>query len=165
MYQSLYRKYRPKSFDEVVGQNVIVQTLKNSVKNNKLSHAYLFTGPRGTGKTSIAKILAKLVNCESLENIIIPGSVKRIYTNAFASCKNLKNVTFNEGLESIFDNSFLGCFSLEHITLPKSIKGIGLYAFISSLKSVKLPVEFGEGKRRSERGYLSFAQYITLIEY
>lgn len=69
MYQALYRKYRPKSFDDVVGQNVIIKTLTNSVLNQKISHAYLFTGPRGTGKTSIAKILAKIVNCENLDGI------------------------------------------------------------------------------------------------
>ena len=70
MYQALYRKYRPKTFEDVVGQKVIIQTLKNSILNNKISHAYLFTGPRGTGKTSIAKILAKIVNCESLNGVI-----------------------------------------------------------------------------------------------
>ena len=69
MYQALYRKYRPKTFEDVVGQQVIIKTLTNSILNNKTTHAYLFTGPRGTGKTSIAKILAKVVNCESLDNI------------------------------------------------------------------------------------------------
>ncbi|MGB4627053.1 MAG: DNA polymerase III subunit gamma/tau, partial [Erysipelotrichaceae bacterium] len=64
-YLALYRKYRPKNFDEVFGQQHIVETLKNAVKNNKLAHAYLFCGPRGTGKTTVAKILAKMVNCES----------------------------------------------------------------------------------------------------
>ncbi len=66
MYQSLYRKYRPTNFDEVVGQKVVVQILKNSILNNTISHAYLFSGPRGTGKTSIAKILSKIVNCTNL---------------------------------------------------------------------------------------------------
>ena len=64
MYQALYRKYRPKSFSDVVGQNVIIKILTNSILNNKITHAYLFTGPRGTGKTSIAKIFSKIVNCE-----------------------------------------------------------------------------------------------------
>ncbi len=63
MYQALYRKYRPVDFDDVVGQNVIVKTLKNSIKNHTFSHAYMFFGPRGTGKTTLSKIFARDVNC------------------------------------------------------------------------------------------------------
>lgn len=62
-YISLYRKYRPASFDQVVGQEVVVKILKNAIINDQISHAYIFSGPRGTGKTSIAKIFAKAVNC------------------------------------------------------------------------------------------------------
>ena len=69
MYQALYRKYRPNTFEQVVGQKIVVQTLINAIKNNKLTHAYLFAGPRGTGKTSIAKILAKTINCENLNGV------------------------------------------------------------------------------------------------
>ena len=68
MYQALYRKYRPQSFSEVVGQQNVVKTLKNQINENHISHAYLFTGSRGTGKTSCAKILAKAVNCLSPKN-------------------------------------------------------------------------------------------------
>ena len=64
-YQALYRKYRPQTFDDVVGQQAVTQTLKQQLQTGRLSHAYLFTGSRGTGKTSSAKILAKAVNCEN----------------------------------------------------------------------------------------------------
>lgn len=67
-YLALYRKYRPNSFDDVYGQEEIVTVIKNAIINNKISHAYLFSGPRGTGKTTIAKIIARLVNCENLDS-------------------------------------------------------------------------------------------------
>ena len=68
MYQALYRKWRPKTFDEVVGQQHITETLKNQIITGRLSHAYLFIGTRGTGKTTCAKILAKALNCQHPEN-------------------------------------------------------------------------------------------------
>ena len=64
MYQALYRKYRPRTFDEVIGQEHITRTLKTQVSTGHLSHAYLFIGSRGTGKTTCARILARAVNCE-----------------------------------------------------------------------------------------------------
>ena len=64
-YQVLYRTYRPSKFSEVVGQEYIVKILKNTIKNQKIAHAYLFAGPRGTGKTTIAKLFAKAINCEN----------------------------------------------------------------------------------------------------
>ena len=68
MYQVLYRKYRPKVFGDVYGQDHVTSTLQNEIKNGRVSHAYLFTGSRGTGKTTCAKILAKAVNCENPVN-------------------------------------------------------------------------------------------------
>ena len=80
MYQALYRKYRSQNFSQLVGQEVIARTLKQAVEQDKISHAYLFSGPRGTGKTSVAKIFAKAMNCPNQvgENLVITViSVKR----------------------------------------------------------------------------------------
>ena len=82
-FKVLYRKYRPKTFDEIVGQKFTIRMLKNAIIKNKISHAYLFTGPRGTGKTSTAKIFAKTINCEHPENGIPCGTC--------ASCLNINN--------------------------------------------------------------------------
>ncbi|AJP45841.1 DNA polymerase III subunit gamma [Lactobacillus acidophilus] len=67
-YQALYRKWRPRTFDSVIGQEAITDTLKNAIKRGKVSHAFLFAGPRGTGKTSCAKIFAKALNCTNLQD-------------------------------------------------------------------------------------------------
>ena len=67
-YVALYRKYRPKKLDEIYGQEYIVKIVKNSILNNRFMHAYLFSGPRGTGKTTVAKLLAKIVNCAKLND-------------------------------------------------------------------------------------------------
>ncbi len=72
-YKVLYRKYRPDSFEGLVGQNHVVEILKNSIKENRIAHAYLFSGPRGTGKTSTARILAKSINCLDNKNGIACG--------------------------------------------------------------------------------------------
>ncbi len=90
MYQALYRKYRPKTFDDVVGQDVIVKTLKNSIKNNIVSHAYLLAGPRGTGKTSIAKIFAKVLNCHHLKDL-----------NPCDKCVSCEQVNNNQNIDII----------------------------------------------------------------
>lgn len=82
-YKVLYRKYRPITFDEIVGQKFSVEMLKNAVSSDKISHAYIFTGPRGTGKTSTAKIFAKTINCENLKDGIPCGECN--------SCKNINN--------------------------------------------------------------------------
>src|SRR5215475_7298337 len=79
------RKYRPQDFNTVVGQSHITTTLKNAIKNNQLAHAFLFCGPRGVGKTTCARILAKTINCENLQ----PGGEA---CNKCNSCKS-----FNDG--------------------------------------------------------------------
>ena len=84
-YMALYRKYRPKKFADVIGQETIVKILQKSIKENKIAHAYIFSGPRGTGKTSIAKIMAKAVNCLSPNDGDLCGE-----------CENCRSLTEND---------------------------------------------------------------------
>ncbi|HRY82271.1 MAG TPA: DNA polymerase III subunit gamma/tau [Candidatus Moranbacteria bacterium] len=90
MSETLYRKYRPKNFAEIIGQAHIVRTLSNSIKNERVGHAYLFTGPRGTGKTSIARILAKTINCTNLKDAI-----------SCEKCESCKIITSGKSLDII----------------------------------------------------------------
>lgn len=91
MYQALYRKYRSQTFDEMVGQEIISTTLKQAVANNKISHAYLFSGPRGTGKTSAAKIFAKAMNC--------PNQVDGEPCNHCDICRDITNGSLEDVIE------------------------------------------------------------------
>ncbi len=90
-YRALYRVWRPQRFDEIVGQQVITTTLKNALISNQTSHAYLFTGPRGTGKTSAAKIFAKAINCHFLKD----GEP----CNECETCKEITNGQLNDVIE------------------------------------------------------------------
>ena len=102
MYQALYRKYRPTTFDDVVGQEVIVKTILNALKNNKVAHAYIFSGPRGTGKTSTAKIFAKALKCESESEIICNKCVSCTQINSKQSTDIIEiDAASNNGVDEI----------------------------------------------------------------
>ena len=102
MYQALYRKYRPRTFDDVVGQEVIVKTILNALKNNKVAHAYIFSGPRGTGKTSTAKIFAKALKCESESEIICNKCVSCTQINSKQSTDIIEiDAASNNGVDEI----------------------------------------------------------------
>ena len=92
MYLTLYRKYRPQEFDAVAGESEIMKTLRNSLKENRMAHAYIFTGPRGVGKTTTARLIAKGLNC--LENGITDSPC-----NECANCKAIENGSFYDLIE------------------------------------------------------------------
>ena len=102
-YQALYRKYRPSTLNDVIGQDVVIQILKNALLNNKVCHAYMFSGPRGIGKTSIAKLLAKAVNCTNLEDGDACGKCENCVSINEGSCPDIIEIdaASNNGVEEI----------------------------------------------------------------
>ncbi len=96
MAETLYRKYRPKNFSEIIGQEHIVRTLSGEIKHNRISHAYLFTGSRGTGKTTFARIFAKTINCEDIENNNDSSIV-----NSCEKCQSCKAIQNSKTLDII----------------------------------------------------------------
>ena len=102
-HQTLYRKYRPKNFNEVVGQNTTVKILKNSIINNRISHAYLFYGPRGTGKTSIAKIFSRTINCENSNDGILCEKCDNCNISSNTDCVDIVEIdaASNNGVDEI----------------------------------------------------------------
>ncbi len=148
MYQTLYRKYRPKTFDLVYGQEVIVKTLKNIIKNKKLAHAYLFTGPRGTGKTSCAKLFAKAINCLNNTN-----------GDACNECENCKlfnenknpdvieiDAASNNGVDEIREIkskvNLVPSFSKYKVYIIDEVHMLSIGAFNALLKTLEEPPEY-----------------------
>ena len=103
MYQALYRKYRPKDFESVVGQDALVRTLKNSIVNGTFSHAYMFFGPRGTGKTTMSKIFARAVNCLSPVDGSACGNCKNCLHSFEKECVDIIEIdaASNNGVDEI----------------------------------------------------------------
>ena len=98
MPQTLYRKYRPKNFSEIIGQTHIARTLSNAIKNNRVSHSYLFTGPRGTGKTSFARIFAKTINCS---NLVETENETNFKIDSCEICQSCKIIQAGQALDII----------------------------------------------------------------
>ena len=145
VYQALYRKYRPLVFEDVVGQEHVVGTVKNQIINNKVSHAYMFTGTRGTGKTTCAKILARAVNCENPIN----GNP----CNECATCKGILNGSLldvfeidaasNNGVDNIRelreDVIFTPASAKYKVYIIDEVHMLSIQAFNALLKTLEEP--------------------------
>ena len=144
-YQALYRKYRPKNFNEVVGQKVTIQILKNAIMNDHISHAYLFYGPRGTGKTSIAKILSRTINCESPKDGIPCEECESCKLSKDPGCVDIIEIdaASNNGVDEIRDLkskiSFVPSELKYKIYIVDEVHMLSTGAFNALLKTLEEP--------------------------
>ena len=148
MYQALYRKYRSQTFGQLVGQEVVATTLRQAVEQDKISHAYLFSGPRGTGKTSVAKIFAKAMNCPNQKGgepcnecyicqAITEGSLEDVIEIDAAS---------NNGVDEIRDirdkSTYAPSLAKHKVYIIDEVHMLSAGAFNALLKTLEEPPEF-----------------------
>ena len=147
MYQALYRKYRPQNFDDVVGQGAVTTTLKTQLQTGKLSHAYLFTGSRGTGKTSSAKILAKAVNCENLQDGNPCGVCQACRTIDSGACMDVLEIdaASNNGVDNVRDLRDDAIYTpsqvRKRVYIIDEVHMLSISAFNALLKIIEEPPE------------------------
>ena len=147
MYQALYRKYRSQTFGQLVGQQVVARTLRQAVEQEKISHAYLFSGPRGTGKTSVAKIFAKAMNC--------PNQVNGEPCNNCYICESITNGSLedvieidaasNNGVDEIRDirdkSTYAPSLAKHKVYIIDEVHMLSTGAFNALLKTLEEPTE------------------------
>ena len=147
MYQALYRKYRPQTFDDMVGQMAVTQTLKTQLQSGKLSHAYLFTGSRGTGKTTSAKILAKAVNCENLQDGNPCNCCKACQAIDSGSCMDVLEIdaASNNGVDNVRDLRDDAIYTPSQVKMRvyiiDEVHMLSISAFNALLKIIEEPPE------------------------
>ena len=146
-YQALYRKYRPQTFDDVVGQIAVTQTLKTQLLKDQLSHAYLFTGSRGTGKTSCAKILAKAVNCLNLQDGNPCNRCEACRAIDSGSCMDVLEIdaASNNGVDNVRDLRDDAVYSpsqvKKRVYIIDEVHMLSISAFNALLKIIEEPPE------------------------
>ena len=146
-YQALYRKYRSQRFDEMVGQEVVATTLKNAIVNHQISHAYLFSGPRGTGKTSAAKIFAKAINCpnqvdgEPCNNCFICDSITKGSLDDVIELDAASNNGVDEIREIRDKSTYAASQATYKVYIIDEVHMLSTGAFNALLKTLEEPTE------------------------